>query len=67
MKRGEKGQFFEKIGPSQTAARLKELGYNIEKQQIEMPEIEEPGEYDGKVKFAHNLEAQIKLIVLEEK
>lgn len=64
VKVGEKGQLFEKIDAQDIAAALKKMGYNVDKKQIELVEnIEDLGEFDAKVKFAHNLEAQIKVIV----
>lgn len=69
VKLGEKEQLFEKVTASRIAARLKEMGYNIKKNQIEIPpqEIKELGEFEVKIKFKHNLESQIKIIVVEEK
>jgi len=43
------------------------MGYNIDKSQIEMSPIEELGEFPVKIKFDHNLEVEIKVIVAEEK
>lgn len=64
VKVGEKGQLFEKIDAQDIAAALKKMGYNVDKKQIELAEnIGDLGEFDAKVKFAHNLEAQIKVIV----
>ena len=68
VKLGEKGQLFEKITTQKIVSALKELGYDIKKTQIEIPqEIEELGEFEVKIKFEHNLETQIKIIVSEEK
>ncbi len=68
VKLGEKEQLFEKITTQKIAGALKELGYDIKKTQIEIPqEIEELGEFEAKIKFEHNLETQIKIIVSEEK
>ncbi len=68
VKLGEKEQLFEKVTAPKIAARLKELGYEIKKNQIELPqEITELGEFEVKIKFEHNLETQIKVIVVEEK
>jgi large subunit ribosomal protein L9 len=68
VKIGEKGQLFEKISSQKIAKKLKEEGFDIKKDQIEIPEeIKELGEFEVKIKFEHNLEAEIKLIVTEEK
>lgn len=67
VKVGDKGQFFEKIDQKDIAKRLKESGYDIDPKQIQLEAlIEELGEYPAKVKFEHNLEAEIKVIVVEE-
>lgn len=67
IKVGDKGQLFEKISAQKIAAKLKELGYDVKKNHVELSqEIEELGEFDVKVKFEHNLEVQIKVIVVEE-
>ncbi|MDD5146701.1 MAG: 50S ribosomal protein L9 [Candidatus Pacebacteria bacterium] len=66
IKIGDKGQLFEKVSSAKIAARLKELGYNIKRAQIELEEdIKEIGEYPVKIQFEHGLEAQIKLMVVE--
>jgi len=68
VKIGEKEQLFEKITEQKVAEKLKEIGFNIKKSQIEMEKpIEEIGEFPLKVKFDHNLEAEITVIVVEEK
>jgi len=67
VKIGEKEQFFEKITSQKIVKRLKEEGFEIKKDQIGISEeIKELGEFEIKIKFEHNLEAQIKVIVVEE-
>jgi large subunit ribosomal protein L9 len=68
VKVGEDGQLFESINIQKIHERLKELGFEIKKSQIllESP-IKELGEFPVKIKFPHNLEAEIKIIVTEEK
>ena len=68
VKIGDKGQLFEKIDPKDISEKLKEMGFQIKKDQIELENlIEELGEFPAKIKFEHNLEAEIKVIVSEEK
>ena len=68
VKIGEEGQLFESITSQKIYEKLKELGFEIKKNQIDLPEpIKELGEYPVKIKFEHNLEAEIKIIVVEEK
>jgi large subunit ribosomal protein L9 len=65
VKVGDKGQLFEKISGHKIANRLKELGYDVGKAEITVEqEIKEPGEYTAKVEFEHNLEAQLKIVVI---
>ena len=68
VKIGEKGQLYEKVTPSKIAKKLKEEGFEVKKDQIEiLQEIKELGEFPARIKFEHNLEAEIKVIVVEEK
>ncbi len=63
----ERDQLFESITAQKISEKLKELGLEIKKNQIELPEpIKELGEYPVKIKFEHNLEAEIKVIVVAE-
>lgn len=68
VKVGEEGQLFESITAQKIAEKMKELGFEIKKNQIELLDpIKELGEFPIKIKFEHNLEAEIKLIITEEK
>ncbi len=68
VKVGEEGQLFESIPSQKISEKLKELGFDIKKTQIELLQpIKELGEFPVKIKFEHNLEAEIKVIVVEEK
>ena len=67
MKVGDEGQLYESVSPQLILEKLKEMGFEVKKNQItiETP-IKEVGEFPVKVKFDHNLEAEIKVIVTEE-
>lgn len=68
VKIGEEGQLFESITSQKIAEKLKEMGFEVKKTQVDLPEpIKEMGEFPVKIKFEHNLEAEIKLVVTEEK
>ncbi len=68
VKIGEKEQFFEKVNSQKISEKLKEMGFEIKKGQITLEKpIEELGEFPIKVKFEHNLEAEIRVIIIEEK
>lgn len=68
VKIGDEGQLFESINSQKISERLKELGFGVKKSQIILKEsIKEAGEFPVKVRFEHNLEAEIKVIVTEEK
>jgi large subunit ribosomal protein L9 len=67
VKIGEEGQLFESITSQKISEKLKELGFEIKKTQIDLEEpIKELGEFPVKIKFEHNLEAEIKVIVTKE-
>ena len=68
VKIGEQGQLFKKIDIQDISEKLKEMGFDIKKQKIELAQpIEELGEFPVKIKFEHNLESEITVIVTEEK
>lgn len=67
VKVGEKGELFESINSQKIAEKLNEMGYQIKKGQIEIQEpFKELGEFPAKIRFEHNLEAEIRIIVVEE-
>ena len=68
VKVGEDDQLFESITAQKIAEKLKEMGFNVKKGQIDLPDpIKELGEFPVKIKFEHNLEVEIKVIVSPEK
>jgi len=68
IKIGEEGQLFESVTAQKIFEKLKENGFEIKKNQIVLDKpIKELGEFPIKIKFEHNLEAEIKVIVAEEK
>ena len=68
VKIGEDGQLFESIGQQKISEKLKELGFEIKKSQILLEEpIKVAGEYPIKVHLEHNLEPEIKVMIVEEK
>jgi large subunit ribosomal protein L9 len=68
VKVGDKDQLFEAITVTKVAEKLKEQGFDIKKTQIALKApIKEAGEFPIKITFGHNLEGEIKLIVVEEK
>ena len=67
VKVGEQDQLFESLTSQKISEKLKELGFDIKKSQIDLVEpIKELGEFPVKIKFEHNLEAEIKVIVTKE-
>jgi large subunit ribosomal protein L9 len=68
VKIGEKGELFESITAQKISEKLKEMGFEIKKTQIDLLKpIKELGEFPVKIHFEHNLEAEIKVIITEEK
>ena len=67
VKVGEEGQLFESINAQKISERLKEMGYDLKKSQIQLEEpLKETGEFLVKVMLEHNLEAEIRVIIAEE-
>jgi len=67
VKVGEDGQLFESVTLQKVYERVKELGFDLKKNQIELQDsIKELGEFPIKIKFGHNLESEIRLIITEE-
>jgi len=67
VKIGKEDQLFESITSQKILESLKKLGFDIKKRQIEFAEpIKTLGEFPVKIKFEHNLEAEITVIIVEE-
>ena len=65
---GESGELFEAIHAQKIAELLKETGFEVKKNQIQLAEpLKELGEFPVKIQLNHNLEAEILLIITEEK
>ena len=66
VKVGESDQLFESINAQKISEKLKEMNFNIKKSQIELSEpIKEIGEFPVKVKLEHNLETEIRVIIVK--
>ncbi|MFH1451156.1 MAG: 50S ribosomal protein L9 [bacterium] len=66
VKVGDKEQLFESITAQKISDRLKEMGYEVKKTQIELENpLKELGEFPVKVKFEHNLEAEINVFIVK--
>lgn len=67
VKVGDENQLFESINAQKIAEKLKELGFEVKKSQIMLDKpIKELGECSVKIKFEHNLEAEVTVIVTAE-
>jgi len=67
VKIGEDDQLFESITSQKISEKLKELGFDVKKNQIDLSEpIKEIGEFPIKIHLEHNLEAEIKVIIVAE-
>jgi len=64
---GKKEELFESISSQKIAEELKKIGIEIEKKQVDLETpIKKLGAYQVKIKFEHNLEAEIKVIISAE-
>ncbi len=68
VKVGDDGQLFESINTQKIAEKLKEMGFEVKKTQINLEEpIKDLGEFPVNIGLDHNLEAEITVIVAGEK
>ena len=68
VKVGEEGQLFESINSQKIVEKMKELGFEVKKSQVVLENpIKELGEFSVNISLDHNLEVEIKVIVVEEK
>ena len=67
VKVGKQGELFESINQMKIAKKLKEMGFDIKKTQVELEKpIKEMGEFPVKVNLDQGLEAEIRVIVVSE-
>lgn len=68
VKVGDEGQLFESINSQKIVEKLKEAGFEVKKSQVKLENsIKETGEFSVSIGLAHNLEAEIKIIITAEK
>lgn len=64
----ENGEIYGSITPTKLSQALKKKGFDVKKTQVNPKEpIKKLGEYPVTINFDHGLEAEIKVIVTEEK
>ncbi len=67
VKVGPEGQLFESINNVKMSEKLKEMGFDVKKSQINLANpIKELGEFPVKINLDHNLEAEVRLIITKE-
>jgi large subunit ribosomal protein L9 len=67
VKVGKEGQVYEPVTKQKIADYLKKEGFEIGKNQVVLENsIKELGEFNVKISFEHNLEAEIRLIIVEK-
>lgn len=68
VKVGDEGQLFESINSQKISEKLKEMGFEIKKSKISLGEpIKALGEFPIKIGLEHNLEVEVRVIIVEEK
>ncbi len=68
VKAGKKDELFESIGAQKISEKIKEKGFDIEKEQVGIDSpIKELGDYRVKINFKHADSAEIKLKISKEK
>ncbi len=66
VKVGESGKLYGSVTAAQVAAALVEKGFEVDKKNVEVPEIKELGEFEAKVKCYKGVFADVKINVVEE-
>ena len=66
VKVGESGKLYGSVTAAQVAEALAELGFEVDKKNVEVPEIKELGEFEAKVKCYKGVFADVKLNVVAE-
>lgn len=63
---GESGKLYGSVNAAQVAEALAAAGVEVEKRNITLPEIKEPGEFEAKVKCYKGVFAAVKVLVEAE-
>ena len=63
----DKGLLYAAVGPQQVMEKLKQLKFEVAKENFDFKPIKNTGEYLVVLKFRHGLEAEIKLIIVPQK
>lgn len=64
LKTGKKGELFESVNAEKIAKKIKELGFDLKKNQIDLKKnINEIGEFPVKINLNQGIEAEIKIII----
>jgi large subunit ribosomal protein L9 len=67
VKVGEDNQLFESINSQKIVDKLKERGFEIKKSQVKLENpIKELGEFPVSISLTHNMEAEVKVIIVSE-
>ena len=66
VKVGESGKLYGSVTAAQVASALEELGFEVDKKNVEVPEIKELGEFEAKVKCYKGVFADVKIEVVAE-
>ena len=66
VKVGESGKLYGSVTAAQVAAALEEKGFEVDKKNVEVPEIKELGEFEAKVKCYKGVFADVKVNVVAE-
>lgn len=67
MKAGEEGKLFGSVTSHQVAEALKQMGFSVDKNQIELEQpIKELGVYTVPIKLHHGIKASVKVWIVQE-
>jgi large subunit ribosomal protein L9 len=67
VKVGDEGQLFESVNTQKISEKLKEMGFEVKKSHIKLENpLKEAGEFPIKVSLPHNLESEIRVVIVAE-
>lgn len=66
VKVGESGKLYGSVTAAQVAAALEAKGFEVDKKNVEVPEIKELGEFEARVKCYKGVFADVKINVVAE-
>jgi large subunit ribosomal protein L9 len=67
VKVGDEGQLYESITSQNISDQIQAMGFDVQKRQVHIQEpLKELGEFPVKIVLDHNLEAEVRVVIVEQ-